>query len=423
MNSAKKWESWSIEQVNFVIKERASGANWSVISDRMLDKFDVSRKPDAIRVKHNSVVAKDIPDAEIIEQNVVLAKQKQKFQDKNRLERKSFREHARLDNAVSELNKELINVLKDNRLDDFTILHPDVDHHAAGIFHLTDLHFNELVDIIGNQYDFNIASKRLQKFVNKAKTYFKAANVTNVLIAMTGDMLNSSSRLDKLMNAATNRSKALFLGVEILEQVIIDLNEDFNVTIASVIGNESRMTDDVGFSDMMASENFDHTIFNILKYAFRGSKGVIFIDDSSATERIVNVAGQNVLLIHGNQKGFNGKIEHGIQSLFGKYSAKGINVDFVIFGHLHSAKVGSFYARGGSTVGANAYSDIALQLMSRASQNIHMLHEDGSRDSMVIDLQNYDGYPGYTIHNKIEAYDAKSSGKIHENVTIFKVVV
>ena len=42
-------------------------------------------------------------DADIVRANVQLAKQKQSAQDVNRIERKSFREHARYENAVTNL--------------------------------------------------------------------------------------------------------------------------------------------------------------------------------------------------------------------------------------------------------------------------------------------------------------------------------
>ena len=40
------------------------------------------------------------------------------------------------------------------------------------ICELRDTHFNELVDIIGNKYDFKVASQRLYKYADKI-TYMK----------------------------------------------------------------------------------------------------------------------------------------------------------------------------------------------------------------------------------------------------------
>ena len=76
--------------------------------------------------------------------------------------------------------------------------------------------------------------------------YFKSRSITNVLLVQSGDLLNSDRRLDELLSMATNRAKATFLAVAIVQQVILDLNEHFNVSVASVTGNESRVKDNWG---------------------------------------------------------------------------------------------------------------------------------------------------------------------------------
>ena len=72
-------------------------------------------------------------------------------------------------------------------------------------------------------------------------------------------------------------------------------------------------------------------------------------------------------------------------------------------------------------VGANDYSEKALNLAGRASQNCYIFYEDGNRDGIKIDLQNYKD--GYNIESSLEAYNAKSHAKVNTGTTIFKVVV
>ncbi len=360
------------------------------------------------------------PDKEIIEQNVRFKKQTQRFLDTNRIERKSFREYARIENAVEEYSKQLIEILGNYNIADITIKHESRNDGAAGIFHLTDAHFNELVDMSINKYDFVIASKRCKKFVMQAKHYFKACGVKNVLFAMTGDMLNSDRRLDELLNQATNRSQATFLAVQIIEQMLLELNEDFNITVACVSGNESRISKDWEWSNKVATDNYDFTIFNILKYLFKGSEGIKFIH-GDPVETVVEVGGQKILLTHGIP--IKTKTEESVQKIIGKYANRGIMVDFVIFGHLHSCRIGDVYARGSSVVGANDYSDKGLCLISRASQNIHVIYGSNDRDSIRIDLQDTNGIKGYDIKKELEAYDAKSLDKTKKHETIFRVTI
>jgi len=360
-------------------------------------------------------------DLELIRENIRLDKRSQKFQDTNRIERKSVREYARLDNAVSEYNKELIKVLDRYNLAKFTLKHKNYQNEAAGIFHLTDPHFNELVNLAINKYDFNIASKRCKLFVEEAREYFKLKNVKNVLFAMTGDLLNSDRRLDELLAQATNRSKASLLAVRLIELMILDLNKDFNLTVANVTGNESRIAKDIAWNDIVATDNYDFTIFNFLSFLFRNCKGINFITGRDPMEQIVKVGNKNILLIHGHQ--IKGKTENGVQGIKGKYTARGITIHFIIFGHLHSARLGDVYARGSSMVGANEYSERGLQLTSRASQNIHIVYSSDRIDSIKIDLQHTEHIEGYDIETEIEAYNAKSADRIRAKKTIFEVVI
>ncbi len=358
-----------------------------------------------------------IEDIDLVTENVKLAKQKQSYQDINRIERKAFREYARVENAVEKYCNKLVEIFDNYELSDLTIQHPSTNK-AVGVIQFSDVHFNELVDLEHNKYNFSIASSRCKHFVDKAIKYFMAFDVKNVLMVQSGDLLNSDRRLDELLSMATNRAKATFLAVDILQQVILHLNKHFNVSVCSVTGNESRVKQEWGWSKMMASDNYDFTIHNTLKYIFRDSK-VKFID-GDPTELVVNVAGQNLLVLHGNGAIKKG-IDTSINQLIGRYRLRGTKIDYVIFGHVHSARVGDNFARSSSMVGANDYSEKALNLSGRASQNCYIFYKNGNRDGIKIDLQNYG--KGYNIDKSLEAYNAKSGEKTKRGTTIFKVVV
>ena len=361
-------------------------------------------------------------DGDIVKENIKLAKQKQKLQDLNRIEKKAFREQARYENAILDYNKNLVDILKKHTFPKNTnkfICSVVKNQKSTGVVHITDAHFNELVNLSMNKYDFTIASKRFKLLSSQIKIYFKAKSIKNILVAMTGDLMNSDRRMDELLAESTNRSKGTFLAVCILEQFLLDLASEFHITVASVIGNESRVGKDIGWEESVASDNYDYTIFNILNLIFRNTN-VKFLSGNSL-EQIVEVSGQNILLIHGNQIKAN-SVEQSIQKIKGKYTARGLKIDFIIFGHLHSCRTGDTYSRGSSIVGANAYSDSALQLESRASQNIHIFYNNGMRDSIKVDLQNVKDIQGYKIKKELEAYNAKSLKKAQKKVTVSRVV-
>ena len=370
----------------------------------------------------NKLKSEEKIEDRIVDITVKLAKEKQKLQDKNRISNKAFREYARIDNAVAELQENLLTLLEKKSLPKTVFRGKKIPKNGkvGAIVHLTDLHFNELINLMHNKYDFNVASQRLRKFVNDTKIYLKAHNVKDICVAMTGDMLNSDRRLDELLSEATNRAKAVVLSVTLLEQVLLDLQQDFNISVAHVIGNESRITEDVGWVEEVASDNYDTIIHGFLTKIFQKSNIKFF--QGHCTEKVVEVCGQNVLLIHGNQ--LKSTTYHKqIQSIKGKYASQGIILDFIISGHYHNAKLGDVYAQGSSLAGANAYSNDALQLESRASQNIHIFFENGNRDSIKIDLQHVDDVKGYPIEEDLIAYNAKSVSKSKKKVTVHKIVI
>jgi len=401
-----------------VIKMWLDGFGSYHIAQDLIEKNHLTIDKNEFKKIIEQLIKHHLVDKEILKSNVILSKQKQKAQDINRIERKTFREHARIENAVSDYGKEIAKLLKNYNFTLKTKDHKSTKNDAVMVVHLTDTHFNELVNIDGNKYDFLVASKRMQKFADIAKQHAKLYKIKNILLAITGDLMNSDRRLDELLQMSTNRAKATFLSVNLLTHFINDLNTIGNVNIACVTGNESRVKDDIGWIDATASDNYDFTIYEMLKLLYNQKKGVTFLE--CGLEVVVKVSDKNVLLIHGHQlKGLN---DTSVAKLVSKYSNKGIKIDFVICGHKHHCIIGDFYAQAGSTVGANSYSDNALNLSSRASQNLYMFTDD-SRHDLRVDLQNFDSYEGYDINMQLAEYNAKSLLKTQKKKTVFEIII
>ena len=392
-----------------------NGANYNEISAYLIDTYKLEVSVDTLRKKIREVVHYLIADKDIIEYNIRLAKQKQKFQDLNRIERKAFREDSRQENALIEYNSEIIKLLKRESLKT-KLSKKKHNTEAAIVVQIADTHFNELVEIESNKYDFDIASKRLQKYAYKVKEYVKFHKANKVLIAITGDLINSDRRLDEKLAMATNRAKATFLGVHLLKHFILDINESAEVQVCCVTGNESRVNFELGFVDMVASDNYDFTIFEMLRLLL---PDINFLR-GDALELVVEINGKNMLVIHGHQLGRMDSNQVG--KVISKYSAKGVIIDFIICGHLHETMIRDNIARSASLVGSNAYSENALNLAGTAAQNIYCFTDDGRHD-IRIDLQETDGWDGYNIKEELFAYNAKSAQKTHKKETIFKIII
>ena len=358
-------------------------------------------------------------DLEVITENVRLAKKTQKHQDTNRIERKAFREHVRIENAYAEYTKELIARFEENKLHDLNDT-LKVAGSGAGIIQLSDLHFNELVDLPHNKYSFEIAAKRLKRLATEAYFAFGYRGISNVLIACTGDFMNSDRRMDELLSNATNRSKATFLAVDILQQFMLDLSQNFNLTVAAVTGNEGRVDKEPGWDDVLATHNYDYTIHGMLAMLFKDTDVQFLHGDP--IEQVVSVAGANILLLHGHSIAAKANLTDMVTKLIGKYAGRETRIDYVMFGHVHEASVGDIYARSSSLVGANAYSEYGLNLLSRASQNIYTVDELGNINGMKVDLQ-FVGEETYDIDEALASYNAKSLDKLKPHTVVHQIVI
>ena len=382
----------------------------------------IRRRVEEIRKEYG--IKPDV-DVEIIKKTVQIAKQKQKAQDINRIERKSFREYARAENAIAELAagikeqlklhaKELskikINPIKRSKSD------------GIGVFHWTDLHGNELINLPHNKYDFKILSKRLKLYNQEALDEFKFRGINKVLISVTGDLLNSDRRLDEILNASTNRSKAAVLMVHILKQAILHIrNEGFQVDIVSVLGNEARIGQEMPFSNEGLSDNYDFTIMAMLKELFGFAKisGVNFLSIDKV-EEVVDVNGQKWLLAHDVSR-FTDKQEKS-QSAIGRYSLQGIKIEYIIGGHIHATRITDITSRASSFSGSNSFNENALNLAGRASGTFYIV-KNKRRMVFNIDLQDVNGIDGYEVVSKLEAYHAKSAEKLEPQTVIHKIVI
>jgi predicted phosphodiesterase len=287
--------------------------------------------------------------------------------------------------------------------------------------HFTDHHYNELIEIPGNTYDFNIASQRLRLYIDRAKQYFRSCGVGKVLVAMTGDMLNSDRRMDEILNMATNRAKALVLAEELLRHALLDLRKEFELTVAYVVGNESRIDKDMSWTPKTLTNNFDTMLFHWLESRLQDIQGIDFIHGPEV-ELVVSIDNYNVLLTHGIKLDPK-NIDKSIGLIRSRYASKNQPIHYVLCGHIHSASISDLYGRGASLAGSNAYNEYGLNIEGRASQNAYILNKDGHVDGIKIDLQDTTGISGYPINTKLAAYSPQSAQQLQPNTTVIRIVV
>ena len=377
---------------------------------------------DSLRRVVSGHISNNEADKEIIEESVRLAKQRQRLQDTNRIERKSFREYARVENSVGAYAEAILEQLKKygKGLTRLNVSPLSVKGGGVGVIQITDTHFNELIDVGHNKYDFIIASKRLKKYINESLRYFKFRGVERVLIAFTGDLLNSDRRADELLNQATNRSKASVLSSYLLIQAIVEVSQYYDVRILSVMGNESRVNKEMGFSNEVVSDNFDFTIVAMCKQMIEASSidNVTFLSIDTM-EAVANLDGQRWLFMHDVGKATSKQKD--TQSAIARKFLSGDKVDFIVGGHIHAFRGTDISCRSGSMAGSNEYNEHGLNLYGRAS-GVCYVAQGKERFYQYIDLQDYDN-EGYNIIDELKAYNAKSVNKIKNRTKIMEIVI
>ena len=359
---------------------------------------------------------------EVLKSNHTYAKNEQKYRDITNAKGKHFREYVRVDNSIEELSTSIFETLNNTNFNNEIIKVKNDENKYMGIIHWSDLHFNEYVNIESNQYNWEIASKRLRKHVQYCMDLFRHFKVTDVFIAGTGDFLNSDRRLDELMINCDNRAKAIVLAYDLLRQAILEISKEFNVYCAFICGNESRLDLDIQNTKKLVSNNFDYTLSLMLNAYFKNCSNVNIFIPENPEECIINLMNKNILLIHGH-KGFSSDIESSVSKIISKYSkTKHCNIDYVLFGHIHSAYISDNFARSGSLTGDNEYSFNKLQLTSKASQNCYLVSEN-SIHGFKVDLQNVDGIKGYDYDKNNETYYSLSKDKCKDYEQIIKIVI
>ncbi len=385
-------------------------------------------KPNQLRSYIKTEINAQEPDLELLTETVRLAKTNQKLQDLQRIERKSFREYSRIENAVASYSACILEELRDSSVALSSCPRrtgPYDPATATLVVHLSDNHFNELVNLPTNRFDFEVAAKRLQLLAQKTKLLGSAYGAEKVVVFFGGDLMNSDRRLDELLAMSTNRARATVLAVHLYKQFLMDLRADFFVDCFGVTGNESRAKEGLGWVDVVATDSYDFTIYNMLSALFEttGDKGMRF-HEFQANDVVFKIHNETFLGIHGHQ--INATDQKKCQAMIGKYAAKGINITHILCGHIHATVVSDYVSRNASLVGSNAYSEEALGFVSKAAQNIHVVTPQGL-DGFKADLQRVDDVEGYEIISKLAEYNARSADKAHEAFsepqTLVRVVV
>ena len=300
---------------------------------------------------------------------------------------------------------------------------------------ISDVHFNETVrleDTNGlNEYNFNIAGRRLKKLINEAIFYFKSHNINHIHLVFLGDLFNSPRRKDEIIRNQFATAEAVLVANSIGVQIINDLYKEFNkIEVHSVCGNESRLDEHV--NSVNFHDNWDFIFHYLLNTQFlNANPDIIFHPMAREHHKVVNLGSDkkpiNILLYHGhNAKGGPKNLEVVLKKYQQMFRKKGIVINEIWAGHFHHTNNIEGVKIGGCTVGANAYSTSIMGLNNDAEHNIHIIQNVNKQieypiiTTIPINVQhvNFNGCPTYFVPQHAD-HAVQSLSDIHaETYTI-----
>lgn len=307
-----------------------------------------------------------------------MVKQNQRLRDKLNLFRKLNREDNRFSNLSEEFNSVFKEIIGESK-SEIVFVSKKTDSSKSMVICLSDWHIGQLVSTNNNYFDLDVAYKRVDRLLEEIEHILSTENVDTITIAMLGDFIHAQSittKPDMKLSAEFGEVRASVECVKLICYMLEMLKYfEIPIQLAGVIGNESRFSNHLLPSNLSseAKNNLDYLIYQGLKLRYSGDVNIKFLNEGDDVHYVLNIKDKNILCLHGydiNHKTLS-------NSLMNKaVIVNGGNIDYSIFGHIHSTYISDDFARNASLVGANAYSEALNIPKSYVSQNVLLVGED-----------------------------------------------
>ena len=146
--------------------------------------------------------------------------------------------------------EELKQYMKDNNfsMEIPTYMYSSVEEESdyTMICHITDWHIGYIINNCnGNNFNWEIANERINKYISECKKYIELYNIRQVLVISTGDMIeNSYMRETQAHNCEFLQSMQIHKATKLIYSLLVALAEDCNVIFGGIAGNHDRMSGD-----------------------------------------------------------------------------------------------------------------------------------------------------------------------------------
>lgn len=245
------------------------------------------------------------------------------------------------------------------------------------IVQLSDWHIGALVDVDGNSYDLETATRRLRTYMDEVARQFAIYKPRKVLIVHVGDFIEHISMRanDQAYNAEYLSSEQVTLAIKMLSEVITEIaSYAEEVEVAMVGGNHDRMqgNKNEGIHGDSAAFIIQQQISLLNDYEVFGDNVTVADNSTNIYRAEVKLEDKTVVIVHGDNLKKN---QPAAKTLMTDHI-----IDLVLVGHFHyfNATQEALTAQtimGGSLQGYNSYSQRLHTPNSMASQNIIIVPE------------------------------------------------
>lgn len=260
----------------------------------------------------------------------------------------------------------------------------------------SDWHIGCIVDETYNQFNFEIAVRRIDLYCKKILEEARRENAHTISITHLGDIIegiemrnNQKWDCEFLLKDQLKYAQRLFM------RMIKTLSKEYNVEVCGVYGNHDRLVGDkhksIGKDSAMAViiENLQELISFAEEEKGQKMERITFLEaEDEYKYQPEEIYGTKCRWQHGHEDAKNDerKIEkyNGTDEAF--YNVVG-------FGHLHHGRVirknrNNFEMYGGGLMGANEYGKSRPKSVADASQGIIIFRDNGDVIPFEINLQN-----------------------------------
>ena len=388
------------EQVLQEISNKMSGIS-DIDWKEIVDKYDIKCHYDSVRkasqtIFGNYFVREYLKAKNITEKSTTLDDAKEVLGEQYIVKQQIHNDRLKLNKLKRDLvpcitvADELKQYMKDNNfsMEIPTYMYSSVEEESdyTMICHITDWHIGYIINNCnGNNFNWEIANERINKYISECKKYIELYNIRQVLIISTGDMIeNSYMRETQAHNCEFLQSMQIHKATKLIYRLLIALAEDCNVIFGGIAGNHDRMSGDKKKS--YEGDNANVLITEHIKdlVDVSGCERISILNTNYNDSEInITVCGLSCKFIHGDRYK-NGK--HNLSKII---SSDNKFYDLIFSGHLHNFSIesenhGRYAISTGCLSGYNDYSK-NFYCSSVASQTIAILKDN--EVEMIKDIQ------------------------------------